>query len=456
MNQETEKSRDELILELTELRAQMATVSGERQTSDVQTASAHVLELEVERGHRAEAERIGQIKDEFLANLSHELRNPMNAICGWVELLRPGQSTDEEMTEGLDVIRRNTRAQVKLIDDLLDMSRIISGKMRLDIQRVEHPAIIQSVVDSMHLAATAKGVRVEVLVDPVAGPVTGDPARIQQVVLNLLSNAVKFTPRGGKVQVTLERVDSNIELSVSDTGRGITASFLPYVFDRFRQAESTAGKSYGGLGLGLAIVKSLVELHGGSVRVKSPGEGKGATFIVSIPISVVRTMNGGEDRQHPTTFSGIEFTSDADLSGVRVMVVEDDPDALDLVTRVLEGCKAKVTGCTSASACMEMFQDVRPHVLVSDIGMPVMDGYSLVRQVRALSLDEGGETPAVALTGFARSEDRRRAMQAGFDMHVTKPVEPGELVAVIARMARRAGATAEAGHSSRGAQVVHV
>jgi len=324
-----------------------------------------------------------------------------------------------------------------LIDDLLDMSRIISGKLRLDVQRIELPKIIKAAMEVVQLAAEAKGVRLEVLADPIAGPVTGDPNRMQQVVWNLLANAIKFTPRGGKVQVTLERTDSHVELSVSDTGQGISSEFLPHVFDKFSQAESLLTRSHGGLGLGLTIVKHLVEMHGGSVRVKSAGEGKGATFVVSLPISVVRTLNGDENRQHPTTAREIEFSVDPDLSGVHTLVVDDDVDALHLVKHVLENCGAQATNCSSGTECLEILRRSKPGVLIVDIGMPAMDGYSLIQQIRALPADEGGEIPAIALTAFARSEDRRRAMLAGFDMHVAKPVEPGELVAVVARLGRK-------------------
>jgi CheY-like chemotaxis protein len=260
---------------------------------------------------------------------------------------------------------------------------------------------------------------------------------MQQVVWNLLANAIKFTPRGGKVQVTLERTDSHVELSVSDTGQGITPEFLPHVFDKFSQAESPLTKHHAGLGLGLTIVKHLVEMHGGSVRVKSAGEGKGATFIVSLPISVLRTLNGDENRQHPTTARETEFSPDPDLSGVEVLIVDDDVDTLQLVKRVLENCGGHVTRCSSGAECLENLHRSKRSVLIADIGMPGMDGYSLIRQIRALPADAGGGTPAIALTAFARSEDRRRAMLAGFDMHVAKPVEPGELVAVVARLGRK-------------------
>jgi signal transduction histidine kinase/CheY-like chemotaxis protein len=433
------KSRDELMAELKELRAAFVRVGGDQATpaSEIQATTVQLRELLDERAKRVESERLGRMKDEFFANLSHEIRTPLNAILGWSQLLKPETMSPAEVVEGLGIIERNARVQAQLIDDLLDMSRIISGKLRLDVQRVEMPLVIKSAVEVVQLAADAKGVRLEVLVDPIAGPVTGDPNRVRQIVWNLVSNAIKFTARGGKVQVTLERVNSHVELSVSDSGQGIEPDFLPHVFDRFSQADGSATKRHGGLGLGLAIVKSLTELHGGSVRAKSAGLGQGSTFVVSLPISVVRSLNGAEHRQHPATEIETAFVSSPDLAGISVMVVDDDLDALELVKRVLESCKARVTGCSSAEQCLKVLPTSRPHVLITDIGMPHEDGYSLVRSLRALPREQGGETPAVALTAFARSEDRRRAMLCGFDMHVSKPVEPGELVAVVARLARR-------------------
>lgn len=404
---------------------------------NAQSAASDRRDLEAEREKRIEAERIGRIKDEFLANLSHEIRTPLNAILGWSQLLKPGVTSDQEMAEGLEVIQRNVRTQVHLIDDLLDMSRIVSGKLRLDVQRIELPGIIRAAVEVMQLAADAKDVRLEVILDPIAGPITGDPNRMQQVVWNLLANAIKFTPAGGKVQVTLERTDSHVELSVSDSGLGISPEFLPFVFDKFSQAQSPTDHRKSGLGLGLAITRHLVEMHGGSIHAKSAGEGRGATFIVSLPISVLRTVSGESAQQHPTTASDREVSPDPDLSGVNVLLLDDDIDALHLVKRVLETRGAKVATCCLAAECLQAVRETKVDVLIADIGMPVMDGYSFIRLLREMPADRGGQTPAVALTAFARSEDRRRSMLAGFDIHVAKPVEPGELVAVVARLARR-------------------
>jgi CheY-like chemotaxis protein len=317
------------------------------------------------------------------------------------------------------------------------MSRIISGKMRLDVQRVDLPAVIDAAVEAVRPAAQAKRIKLQKVVDPIAGPVTGDPGRLQQVVWNLLSNAVKFTPKGGNVQVVVERSNSHVELSVSDTGQGIAPEFLPHVFERFSQADRSTTKKYMGLGLGLAIVKSLAELHGGSVRVKSGGEGKGSTFIVSLPISVVHTLDQSENLQH--TKSGTEGLTlhSIDLTGVKVMVVDDEADAIGLVKRIMEDCGATVQPCTSGAESLAGIASFRPDVLITDIGMPGMDGYTLIQSLRTMRAEDGGQTPAVALTAFARSEDRQRAMMAGFDLHLAKPVEPGELVAVVNRLARR-------------------
>jgi signal transduction histidine kinase/CheY-like chemotaxis protein len=392
---------------------------------------------ENERSRRTESERLGRIKDEFLANLSHEIRTPLNAILGWSQLLQPGKTSEKDLIAGLDVITRNARTQARLIDDLLDMSRIISGKMRLDVQRVDLGAVIDAALESVKPAAEAKGMKVQKVIDPLAGPVTGDPNRLQQVVWNLLINAIKFTPKGGKVQIVLERVNSHVELSVSDTGKGIAPDFLPNVFERFSQADNSAKKGYTGLGLGLAIVKSLAELHGGSVRAKSGGENKGSTFIVSLPISVVHTLDSSENMRHATIERQETLLHAPDLIGIKVMIVDDEVDAVGLVRRIMEDRGATVVSCKSGAECLSCISKQRPDVVIMDIGMPEMDGYALIGKVRALTPDQGGRTPAVALTAFARSEDRRQAMLAGFDLHVAKPVEPAELVAVVSRLARR-------------------
>jgi signal transduction histidine kinase/ActR/RegA family two-component response regulator len=439
-------AQDELSFSLTTLQAAQAELASSQdrlefakiELTRLRAANHDALEAgQSERLGRAEAERLGRIKDEFLANLSHEIRTPLNAILGWSQMLKPGQTSDAELTEGLEVITRNARTQARLIDDLLDMSRIISGKMRLDVQRVDLPAVIDAAIESVKPAAEAKGIKLQKVVDPIAGPITGDPNRLQQVIWNLLINAIKFTPKLGKVQIVVERVNSHIELSVSDTGKGIASEFLPHVFERFSQADSSSKRGYAGLGLGLAIVKSLAELHGGSVRAKSGGEGKGTTFIISLPISVVHTLDTNENLQHAKIDPHEILLHTADLKGITVLVVDDEPDAIGLVKRIMEDCGATVESCMSAAECLASVPTFMPDVVIMDIGMPDMDGYTLIGKIRTLSPQQGGRTPAVALTAFARSEDRRQAMLAGFDLHVAKPVEPGELVAVVSRLARR-------------------
>jgi PAS domain S-box-containing protein len=389
---------------------------------------------EAAQAARAQAERMSEMKDEFLATLSHELRTPLSAILGWSQVLRRKRVDEAELHHALDVIERNARVQTQLIEDLLDMSRITSGKVRLDIQPLQPLAFVEAALQTLAPAAEAKDIRLEKLLDPAAGPISGDPGRLQQVVWNLLSNAIKFTPRGGKVQVVLERVNSHIEVSVADTGIGIAAEFLPYVFERFRQADATTTRKFGGLGLGLSIVKHLVELHGGTVRLQSAGEGLGTTFTVRLPLAVVRRSVGEEPRRHPR--APREASQDyrvADLSGLRVLVVDDEPDARELLRQVLADCGAEVIAAAGAAEALALLTRERPQLLVSDIGMPEADGYELLKRVRAL----GERLPAIALTAFARSEDRTRALRAGFLVHVAKPVEPSELVATVAAVAGR-------------------
>jgi CheY-like chemotaxis protein len=379
------------------------------------------------------------MKDEFLATLSHELRTPLNAILGWSQLLKTGGKDSADFEQGIEVIDRNARAQTQIIEDLLDMSRIISGKVRLDVQRVDLAPVVAAAVDALKPTADAKGVRLHVVLDPRAGPVSGDPSRLQQVFWNLLSNAVKFTPRGGRVQVLLERVNSHLELSVIDTGEGISAEFLPFVFDRFRQSDASTTRQHGGLGLGLAIVKQLVELHGGSISAKSAGEGKGSTFTVALPMTVIQPdVVEPVAKRHPTAKgTPVSVEHCADIAGLKVLVVDDEPDARALMKRLLESCHAKVIVAASAQEAVERVQSERPDVIASDIGMPGEDGYSLIRRVRALPADQGGETPAMALTAYARGEDRVKALTAGFQYHVAKPIDPGELISLVASLAGR-------------------
>ena len=388
--------------------------------------------LDAERAARTEAERASLMKDEFLATLSHELRTPLSAILGWSQLLASGQMDAKEVKEGLETIERNARLQTQLIEDLLDMNRIVSGKVRLDVQRTNLADVVEAAVNSLQPAVEAKGIRLRKIIDPVAGPVAGDPGRLQQIVWNLLSNAVKFTPKGGKIEVILERVNSHLEITVSDSGLGIKPEFLPHVFERFRQADASTTRRFGGLGLGLSIVKQLVELHGGSIRANSAGEGLGAAFIVSLPL---RTIRDEEKREHPTSRKGSAVACEIDLAGLRVLVIDDEPDARELIRRVLLQCQANVTIAASAAEGLKLLQAERPHVLISDIGMPEMDGYQFIREVRKLSASDGGRTPAIALTAFARSEDRTRAMLAGYQVHISKPIEPQELIATVGSLA---------------------
>ncbi len=394
--------------------------------------------LAAERAARAEAEQTGRIKDEFLATLSHELRTPLNAILGYATLMQMSEMDEAQLSEAIATIERNARLQAQLIEDLLDMNRIISGKIRLDVQSMDLPEVVGAAIDTVRPSADAKLIRLKALIDPLAGPVRGDPGRIQQVVWNLLSNAIKFTPKGGSVHVAVERVNSHIEIRVADTGEGIAPEFLPHVFDRFRQADSSTTRKYGGLGLGLSIARHLVELHGGAVRATSPGKGHGATFVVALPLSALHTADDPARREHPSTPTSSQEPSMIDLSGVEVLAVDDELDACVLVKRVLEGCSAKVETATTAREALQLLQERKFDVLVSDIGMPVEDGYDLMRAVRAL---EGTprQVRAVALTAFARSEDRRRAALAGFHTHVSKPVEAGELIAIVANLAGRTG-----------------
>jgi len=404
------------------------------------------LLLESERSARAEAERLSELKDEFLATLSHELRTPLNAIVGWASVLQGGARDPQDLAKGLDVIERNARMLAQMIDDLLDMSRITSGKMRLDVQSIEPSAFIEAAVESVRPAADAKGIRLDIVLDPAAGPISGDPSRLQQVMWNLLSNAIKFTPKGGRVQLLLERVNSHIEITVADTGVGIKPEFSDLLFERFRQADASTTRMQGGLGLGLSIVKKLVELHGGSVRVTSPGEGQGTTATIHLPLLVAhRSAEPG--RQHPRSSPSRPAAAPfpgADLAGIKVLVVDDQPEALELLRRVLEDSRAEVRVAGSAAEALALVESERPDVLVSDIGMPEVDGYELLRRVRELGPGRGGALPAIALTAFARSEDRTRALRAGFRVHVAKPVDPAELLATVASVIDRVEAGARA------------
>jgi signal transduction histidine kinase len=392
--------------------------------------------LDAERAARAEAEAANRAKDEFLATVSHELRTPLNAVYGWARMLQAGQIRGDP-SQALDVIVRNADAQVQLIDDLLDVSRVITGKMRLDVRSIDLRDVVERALDAIRLAAAAQDIRLESVLDPRAGSITGDSARLQQVVWNLLANAVKFTPKGGRVQVELQRVGSHVEIIVSDTGQGIPPTVLPFVFDRFRQADSSSTRRHGGLGLGLALVKHFVELHGGSVAAKSPGEGQGATFIVRLPLTIAEIADP-TPRVHPIAQIERPLASEGPrLDGLRVLVVDDEPDALDLVTAILTGAGAVTRTALSAAGALRVLEHWRPDVLVSDIEMPGEDGYTLIRKIRARSVEDGGKTPAIALTAYGRPQDRMLSLTAGYSMHVPKPVDPGELTTIIASVAGR-------------------
>ncbi|MEY2482006.1 MAG: hypothetical protein QOK24_534 [Verrucomicrobiota bacterium] len=392
------------------------------------------LLLVSEREARERAEMETRMKDEFLATLSHELRTPLNAILGWANIVRTAENP-AEIAEGLEVIERNARSQAQIIEDLLDMSRIISGKVRLDVQRVDLLPVITTAIESVKPMAAGKEIRLTSVLDPLAGPISGDPARLQQILWNLLTNALKFTPKGGRVHVVLERVDSHLEISVNDSGRGIAPDFLPHVFDRFRQADASSTREQRGLGLGLSIVKNLAELHGGSVSARSPGPNKGSSFTIMLPVATA--VSNDEVRRHPRAGSGETVREKLDLQDVRVLAVDDEADARLLIKRILSACGAQVETADSGAAAIPILRRTKPHVLIMDIGMPNEDGYTVMRKMRELAGDEGGNVAAIALTAFARSEDRRRAVLSGFQMHMAKPVEAPELIAMVASLAGR-------------------
>lgn len=402
-------------------------------------AEAENAAAEKERLYR-QAEESSRLKEEFLATISHELRTPLSAILGWARMLRMGTLSEENAAKALDTIERNARAQAQLVDDLLDVSRIITGKLRMDVQPADPNSFIDAAVEAVRPAAEAKGVRVQKVIDTGAISIPGDPVRLQQVVWNLLSNAIKFTPRGGRVQIRSERVNSHLEIVVSDTGQGISEDFLPHVFDRFRQADQKTSRQHGGMGLGLAIVRHLVEMHGGTVRAMSDGEGQGSTFTVMLPISPVYRVDPSGGRVHPAArdlLPPLEDDCADSLKGLRILVVDDEADTRELLKQGLEYCGANVTVLGSAAEALDTLIAKVPDILISDIGMPGIDGYDLIRQVRGLPSDRGGKVPAIALTAYTRTEDRLQSLRAGYDMHVPKPVELAELVAVAATVVRR-------------------
>ncbi|MDT5269565.1 MAG: hypothetical protein QOH49_1751 [Acidobacteriota bacterium] len=382
-----------------------------------------------EQAARAEAEAANRLKDDFLSTLSHELRTPLTSIIGWTSLMRAGQVRGEVQAQALETIERNAKVQSRLIDDLLDLSRIISGKLLLETREVNLDTVVSNSIEVVRPAANAKGIQLTYECEPGGKTISGDSARLQQVAWNLLSNAVKFTPEGGGVCVRLAREGARVKFSVSDTGRGIPSEFLPHVFDRFRQADSATTRAYGGLGLGLAIVRHLAELHGGEVRAESAGENQGSTFSVTFPLA--QTSAPCACQTSESMESALSLNRSERLTGVRVLVVDDEQDTRSLISTVIAQSGAEVTACASAGEALEKLKTWRPHILMSDIGMPGEDGYALIKQVRALPPERGGRTPAAALTAYARDEDRSRALAAGYQLHLAKPFNPKELLAAV-------------------------
>ena len=425
---ESDRRYDRTDLLLAEAVASQVALSGENARLHGEMAAA-----------RAAAEAANRAKDGFLSTLSHELRTPLNAVYGWATMLERGTLDAEQSRRALQIILRNVNAQVRLIDDLLDLSKVETGRLRFTVQPVDLRAVVEEALEGIRPAAEAKGIRLQPVLASPGGPVGGDPDRLLQVVWNLLSNAVKFTPKEGRVQIQLQRVDSHVEILVSDTGEGIAPDLLPHVFDAFRQADGSSARRHGGLGVGLALVRSLVELHGGSVFAESPGEGRGATFVVKLPLMLANIPE--PSLPAPAASAPLRSpSSNLSLAGVRVLVVDDDPNAVELNREILTQAGGQVQGCAGAEDALLMLQQWRPDVLVSDIEMPRVDGYSLIRRVRALDPDRGGKTPALALSAYGRLEDRVRSLMAGFNFHVSKPVDPRELVTIVASLAGRVGA----------------
>jgi signal transduction histidine kinase/CheY-like chemotaxis protein len=379
-----------------------------------------------EQEARQQAETANRIKDEFLAVLSHELRSPLNPILGWSKLLRNGKLNAAKTAQALEIIERNAQLQSQLIEDLLDVSRILRGKLSLNMAPVNLASTIKAALETVRLAAEAKSIQIQTVFDQTIGQVLGDAARLQQVIWNLLTNAVKFTPEGGRVEILLQPIGSQAQIQVKDTGKGISPDFLPHVFEYFRQADATTTRTFGGLGLGLAIVRHLVELHGGTVQVDSPGEGQGATFTVKLPL--IKDKSGRHKAEGNSSPLAPESSP---LTGIRVMVVDDDTDSREFIAFVIEQLGAQVSTVASAGEALKALKRSQPNILLSDIGMPNMDGYMLMRQIRAMPPEQGGQILAIALTAYAGEIDRQQALEAGFQHHLAKPVEPNELVKVI-------------------------
>src|SRR5688500_13217720 len=407
----------------------------------VEELSRYISELErsaeargqlLVRAERAcsEAEAANRIKDEFLATLSHELRTPLTSLLGWAGVLREARRDEKVLSQGLDAIDRNARVQAQLIDDLLDVSRIVSGKLNLDVRPLDISSVVRAAINVVRPAADAKSITLDYRAQPGLGAISADSARLHQIIWNLLSNAVKFTAQGGKITIRIEQEKAHAKVTVQDTGQGIDSEFLPRVFDRFRQADSSTTRSFGGLGLGLAIVRHLVELHGGTVSAESEGAGKGATFTATFPLLTERAA---------AVAQGVEFhaAESRSLDGLRVLLVDDEPEAREIISTVIGRTGAEVKACISASDALSKLAEWRPDVILSDIAMPEEDGYSFIGKVRSLPREKGGETPAAALTAYARDEDRNQALAAGYQMHIAKPIGASQLVTMVAKLAGR-------------------
>ena len=392
--------------------------------------------LRREQAARAEAEQANRLKDEFLAMVSHELRTPLNALLGWVRMLRAGHVAAERQARVLETVERNARAQAKVIDDLLDVSRIVSGKFQLEVAPVALSAVVESALESLRPAAEAKGIFLSPAIPPGV-TVLGDENRLHQVAWHLVSNAVKFTPANGHVDVQVAPGEDAVQITVSDSGKGIAPEFVPHLFERFRQADAGTTRAHGGLGLGLTLVKQIVDLHGGTIAASSAGEGRGAIFTVSLPVGPARRAAPDPVAQPAVGASPATWPCPPELAGLRLLVVEDEPDTRDLLRSVLERCGAHVETAASAAEALERIRSARPALIVSDVTMPGEDGYTFMRWVRALGPEEGGRTPAIALTAHARAADRTRALVAGFKAHVPKPIEPAELIAVLVSVIRQ-------------------
>jgi signal transduction histidine kinase/ActR/RegA family two-component response regulator len=413
--------------------------SSRRQAEDKLREQSQLLQvaLEREQAARTQAETSDRLKEEFLATVSHELRTPLSAILGWASMLNFSKLDTETTSNALSVIERNAKAQAKIVGDILDVSSIMKGKLRIDARPVEFAKIVQSALDTLQLAADAKSISLAVSLDPEAGVIAADPDRLQQIVWNLVANAIKFTPMGGRVAVQLARAGSHLELTVSDNGTGISREFLPHVFERFRQADSSMTRKHGGLGLGLAIVRHLVELHGGTVSVESSGAGQGAKFTVRLPAATAPPATPIDLVVQTDEDANGDSAEIPDLAGLRVLLVDDEPDTLEILRVMLNQFGANVRGAASTTDALEAFLAWKPDVLVSDLGMPGEDGFALIGKVRALTPEQGCDIPAAALTAHVRDEDRSKALAAGYQTHLKKPVDPTKLAAAVARLGKK-------------------